>query len=450
MTTILDRRAVLAGLAALPLLAPRLSLAQASAALTRGFVMGEDAGLVPGSEADQSATLQAAVDLAAGLGLPLRLTGGRYLASGINLPNGSTVSGLAGSTVLVDGAGRPVFVAAYADGVSVSSLVLEGGGSTDGRSGLIDLGFCDGFALRDLTIRSASGNGIALYASAGDLRGVTLDNWGGVGILCIDGAGVTIADNDLRQGGLGGIHVWRDAPGADGTRITGNRIGPQVASSGTNGQEGNGINVFRANQVVVSNNVIFGAAFSAVRLNTAEDCVVSSNVCTDLGEIAIYAEFAFSGSVIADNIVDGAATGISITNFNEGGRLATCSGNIIRNITPVSRSNPDASPGGIYAEADVAITGNVIDAVPGFGILAGWGPYLRDVSVTGNVVRDCDIGIGVSVAEGAGRALVSSNLVSGSTRHAIAGMAWQDVTAPDLAAAAASYPQVTMAANSIG
>jgi hypothetical protein len=38
--------------------------------------------------------------------------------------------------------------------------------------------------------------------------------------------------------------------------------------------------------------------------------------------------------VIANNIVDGAAQGISMTNFDSSGPLATCTGNIVRNIYP--------------------------------------------------------------------------------------------------------------------
>ena len=47
--------------------------------------------------------------------------------------------------------------------------------------------------------------------------------------------------------------------------------------------------------------------------------------------MAIYSEFGFEGAVIADNVVDGAGNGISVTNFNEGGRLASVRGNIVRN-----------------------------------------------------------------------------------------------------------------------
>ena len=48
------------------------------------------------------------------------------------------------------------------------------------------------------------------------------------------------------------------------------------------------------------------------------------------------------------------------------------------------------------------MTGNVIENAPSYGIIAGWGKYLRDVAITGNVVRNADVGIGLSLTPGAG------------------------------------------------
>ena len=86
---------------------------------------------------------------------------------------------------------------------------------------------------------------------------------------------------------------------------------------------------------------------------------------------------------------------------------------------------------GIAAEADVAITGNVVeDAV--WGLQLGWGPYLRDVTATGNVIRRTRIGIAVSVAEGAGPAIIADNLISGAEQGAILGMRWAEVATAEL------------------
>ena len=47
---------------------------------------------------------------------------------------------------------------------------------------------------------------------------------------------------------------------------------------------------------------------------------------------------------------------------------------------------------------------------------------MRDVSVVGNVVRTARFGIAVSVANGAGTAVIAGNLIAGAKRGAIVGM----------------------------
>ena len=79
--------------------------------------------------------------------------------------------------------------------------------------------------------------------------------------------------------------------------------------------------------------------------------------------MALYAEFGFEGAVIANNIVDGAAVGVSVTNFDKGGRLAVVQGNLIRNL--LRQQPPGSDPNdtlGIGVEADTVVTGNVIEA----------------------------------------------------------------------------------------
>ena len=143
-----------------------------------------------------------------------------------------------------------------------------------------------------------------------------------------------IAGNTVRSAGNGGILLWRSTAGDDGTLVVDNRIENVANRSGGSGQYGNAINVFRANNVIVRGNRIRNAAFSAMRGNAASNLQIVGNTCTAFGEVALYAEFGFEGAMIANNIVDGAALGVSVTNFNEGGRLAVVHGNIIRNLVP--------------------------------------------------------------------------------------------------------------------
>ncbi len=67
---------------------------------------------------------------------------------------------------------------------------------------------------------------------------------------------------------------------------------------------------------------------------------------------------------------------------------------------------------GIFAEADTIVSGNVVEGAPQYGIGMGWGPYLRNVMARGNILRDCGDGISVTVAEGAGPAVISDNIIA--------------------------------------
>jgi uncharacterized secreted repeat protein (TIGR03808 family) len=223
--------------------------------------------------------------------------------------------------------------------------------------------------------------------------------------------------------------------GDDGTVVTGNRI-DAAARAGGSGQNGNAINVFRAGNVLVSENRITGAAFTAVRGNAASNLRVIGNACSDCGEVAIYAEFGFEGALIANNTIDGAAIGVSVTNFNQGGRLAVVQGNIIRRLTRQRPPGTDPNDGagiGIAVEADTVVSGNVIEEATSAGVAVGWGRHMRDVSVTGNVIRLVGVGISVSVSAGAGAAVIADNLIADTRSGAIIGMELKRPVTGDLA-----------------
>jgi uncharacterized secreted repeat protein (TIGR03808 family) len=198
--------------------------------------------------------------------------------------------------------------------------------------------------------------------------------------------------------------------------------------------------------VLVTQNRISDCAFSAIRSNAGSNCQMVANSCSRLGEVALYAEFGFEGALIANNIVDTAATGISVTNFNEGGRLAVVQGNIVRNL--FFRKTGEARGSGIAVEADTTVTGNVVEGAPAYGIIVGWGEYMRDVTVTGNVVRKSRIGIGVATASGAGAALITDNLIDGAQDGSIRAMQGPILTGPDLALESAeSFRNLAVYAN---
>jgi uncharacterized secreted repeat protein (TIGR03808 family) len=294
--------------------------------------------------------------------------------------------------------------------------------------------------------------GLALDRSAGRVQSCRIAKAVDVGIRAIESAGLSITDNIVVDCADGGILVHRWTEGEDGTLVTGNRVERIGAASGGTGQYGNGINVFRAHGVIVANNRIADCAFTAVRANSANNVQIIGNNCARCGEVGIYSEFSFAGALIANNVIDNAATGISVANFNEGGRIAVVSGNIIRDLTGRGPYvDETASFGiGIAVEADASVTGNVIEGAPRAGMLLGWGPYLRDVAATGNVIRQAPLGIAVSVVEGSGSVLINNNIISGADKGAIVGMRWAKPVSGDLArTGAAEFPNLMIERNAI-
>jgi uncharacterized secreted repeat protein (TIGR03808 family) len=323
--------------------------------------------------------------------------------------------------------------------------------SAAGVNGLVEVEDSTGVTFRQCTFRNSGANGIAANGSAVTVEDCDFAAMAAAAIHSQNGQGLTIRGNRISDCGNAGIRIWRDDAGPDGSIVSGNRIGKIDFTDGGNGQNGNGVSIYKANGVIVSDNVIDGCAFSAVRVNSGNDTQIRGNTCTNSGEVAIFSEFAFSGSVIADNVVDGAATGISITNLDQGGHLATCTGNVVRNIADHSANNPDTRPVGIYAEADTVVANNTVDTVPGIGIVAGYGPYVRNVVVSDNVVTGAQTGIAVSVVQdkSPGPVRVSGNIVGAGAQHGIVGMEWDKIVSDDLGKDAGRYPNVTVADNTV-
>jgi uncharacterized secreted repeat protein (TIGR03808 family) len=349
--------------------------------------------------------------------------------------------------------GPSLVSATGADWISLGNVTLDGGDRPlpAGR-GLVHIAEARGVRIVDCEIVASGGHGVMLEGVEGEVSGTRVSRADAAAIFSRDARGLRIAGNTIRRAGNNGILVWRSKAGDDGTLVVDNRIEETAARAGGSGQNGNAINVFRAGNVIVRGNRISGAAFSAVRGNAASNLQIVGNTCTGLGEVALYAEFGFEGAVIANNTVDGAALGVSVTNFNEGGRLAIVQGNLIRNLAPKRADGTD--PGdiagvGIGVEADTAVTSNVIENAPTAGIYLGWGRYQRDVSATGNIVRSAGIGIAVSVAPGAGAAVIADNLITGARRGAVVGMDRHAAVTGDLASGGDRYAHLTISGNRV-
>jgi uncharacterized secreted repeat protein (TIGR03808 family) len=409
--------------------AASLATPAAAAPLATFGVDATQLGVRAGGGADQTAMLQAAIDKAAGARVPLMLGPGEYRAAGLKLPSYSQIVGVRGATRLVFAKNmlNAVLVSAVgAEHITLAGLVLDGADrALPENSALVHFNQCSELRITDCEIVNSGRAGLRLDAVQGAVTDNTIVNSADVAIYSLDARGLMISGNTVRGGGNGGILVHRSQQGDDSTLILDNRIEDIRNVAGGSGQYGNAINVFRAGNVIVRGNRIARASFSAVRGNAASNIQITGNTATDIGEVAIYSEFGFEGAVIANNTVDGAALGIAVVNFNEGGRLAVVQGNLIRNLKNKRPAGTDPNDGagiGIAVEADVAVSGNVIEGAPNAGISVGWGAYMRDVSITGNVVRNARHGIALSVSSGAGNAVVTGNLISGAAKGAIVGM----------------------------
>jgi uncharacterized secreted repeat protein (TIGR03808 family) len=392
-------------------------------------------GLRPDADDDQTATLRRALTGAARERAGVHLPPGRFRIAGLTLPPGSRLIGAGvGATVLVQAGAEPILTARDGEGISVHDMTLEGHPTATGATPLIAFVDVAGLHIADLAVSRAGGTAMRLERCGGRIERCAISD-ADIGLFSLDATGLQVVGNVVDRCRNNGIQIWRSQKGYDGTQVLANRIARIAAEAGGSGQNGNGINIFRAGGVIVAQNIVRDCAFSAVRNNAGDDVQILGNSCTDLGEVAIYAEFTFEGCIISNNLVDRANVGVSITNFNEGGRLAVVSGNIVRNLS--RRFNPakGAYDGGIgiAVEADSSVTGNVIEGAEVAGIAIGYGAYQRDVLCSGNVVRRCGYGVSVSVAAGSGPAQIAGNILSECSLGRVGGFDHDKVVTGDLA-----------------
>lgn len=430
---------------------------EAARATQLASMLGRDAsqfGVRPGSPDDQTRALQRAIDDAARAFVPLALPPGVYRTGTLHLANGTQLVGVRGATRLVFGGGQSMLLGEGAGHVGVSDITFDGGNiPLPARHGLIHCFAGQDVRISDCEIINSGGNAIWLEQVSGDISGNIITDTAVTAITSFDAQGLIVSRNTITRTNNNGIEILRYRIGDDGTLVADNRIEDIKAGPGGSGQYGNAINAFRAGNVIVRGNRISNCDYSAVRGNSASNIQITGNSVSDVREVALYSEFSFEGAVISSNTVDGAAFGVSVCNFDQGGRIAVVHGNIIRNLLPkrpIGTAPDDAAGIGVYVEADSAVTGNVIENAPAFGIVAGWGEYLRDVAITGNVIRKAFAGIGVSVAAGAGTALVNNNMISEAPRGAVVGLDHARAVTADLSADGAQrYAQVVIGSNAV-
>lgn len=426
-------------MSATPMLATvAVTAGTALAASGHALILATDLGLKPDAKGDQSPAFRKAVTTAAERGGALLIPAGTYRLSDIHIDRSLAIYGIRGLTKLVTTSGDGL-LAIEATSVTLDGLSFEGGKtSAESERDLVTAQGSPGLTVQNCSFSNFAGNGLMLKECSGHILHNRASDIGRTGIFALDSKGLEITGNDLEDIGNNGIQVWTSEQRPDGTIISGNRIERVRFDNGGTGQNGNGIVVFRAGNVIVSHNRVSDCAYSAIRNNSGRNCQIVNNSVSRLHETAIYVEFAFDGAVVSGNIIETAADGISITNFDYGGRLAVCANNVIRGITG-GGSDPERRGIGIGAEADTLITSNVIEAAAYCGIHVGWGPQTRNILATGNLIRDCPIAIIASVSEGAGPLSITGNMIAQSGK-AIIGMDHTITKTGELTAVGADIP----------
>jgi uncharacterized secreted repeat protein (TIGR03808 family) len=393
--------------------------------------------------------LQNAIDKARSSGDVAKIPPGASYVSQLRISGNLRLLGAGADSRLVGTGLGPMLTIERADRVAIENVGFDGGGGKPGgESGLIEARDVGNFSFSDCRIERASGYGLKIERCGGRIERSFFRGLSEAAIHSLDGAALSIAGNRVEDCGSNGIQVWRSAKGPDGTIIRDNRVERVRADRGGDGPYGNAISVFRAEGVSCAGNIVRGAAFSAIRYNSSSNALITGNNCSDIGETAIYVEFAFEGAIVSSNVIDGASTGVSVTNFDQGGRLASVTGNTLRNLVrPAPQGGVENFGVGIHVEADTVVSGNAVDNANFAGLTLGYGVGLSNVLATGNALSDCGYGIAVSVAPGAGGATIRDNRISRVRRGAIVGMAWEKIAASDLVAEATKYPLLTIAGN---
>ena len=418
----------------------------------RGAISPQDYGIEPGALDPASAAFMRMLKDSSARNTPVFLPPGHYQIGDIELPENVRIEGVAGATRLIYTGSGKFISGRTTKRLHLSNLVIDGANRwlADDQPGLLTLKGIESLRIEDCDILGAAKFALWAERCRGRISGNAISGAAESGIYAVECSAFEITSNRVSDCGNGGILVHRWTKGQDGTIVSGNRVSRIAATGGGTGQNGNGINIFRADDVKVSDNHISDCAFTAIRSNAGSNVQITDNHCTRSGEMAIYSEFGFEGAIIANNLVDSAANGISACNFNEGGRLAVITGNIVRNLKLTAPYSEDGQffGIGIQAEAETVVSSNVLESIPRWGMVLGWGPYARNISATGNIIRKAPVGCAASVVEGAGPILIRDNQFAEIGDAAIAGFRWhQKVTGELVAAGSTAFPHLDIGGN---
>ncbi|MEW6642966.1 MAG: TIGR03808 family TAT-translocated repetitive protein [Pseudomonadota bacterium] len=403
---------------------------------------GADYGMVAGTGTDQTANFQAAINAAQTQGLPLFIPAGSYSITTVNITAPIEIYSAAGNAVIQGYQRSPTInvapsgSAASFGPVYLHDLTVTGqfqsypAGLTN--PALISVTNVSGAAIERCSLLQSGSHGIYLdQCTGGVIKDCTVSQPAQFGIYSVDNNGGLLIDNNrVLYAGNNGIYIQRSSASGDQSIISNNLIGFTSANAGGTGPYGNGVIVYLSDFVKVQGNMIYSSAFSAIRFNGSSFAEVTGNQCYSSSEVAIRIEAAqsntpFFGGIVANNIVDTAGTGISISNSNNGARETIITGNQVYSCSNNSFPGYQTWGTGIWAEADVVVNDNIVDNCADWGIViyptnnGSLGTQKISAQAMNNTIKNCSGGIGFYQADTTyGRAFVGGNVVNGFTTTA--------------------------------
>lgn len=399
--------------------------------------------------------LSAALRDAARTGGAVRLPAGVTATRALDIPDGVTLVGAPGRSILKLVGPGPLLSANGASRIALESIVFDGGGAyIDPKRGLLDFTDVVHLSIHGCAIRRSSARGVNLLHCGGRFGQNTIEHVHDAGYYSLDGLGVDIDGNHVRECGDNGVQVWTTSAGRyEGSRIHNNLIEDIHNISGGDGPYGNGVLIWGSGSLRVENNRIFRCAFTFVRNNAGHDVAVVGNICKGCGERAMFAEFGAKRSIFRDNRIEDAEHGIAVVNSEYGTDIGSVTGNTIVNLRETraeAASTPDAyRRTAILAEKNCDISGNRIVGPAWIGI--GLGGWRENIRAEGNTLIGVDYGFVFATGEGAGLGVIAGNKITGARKAVIAAAAGPNLLPGDVSApgAAAKYPKLVVRDNEV-
>jgi uncharacterized secreted repeat protein (TIGR03808 family) len=409
------------------------------AAMALGATSVFAAAARPAIADDQTRILQARIDAAQAGNGELALEAGVYPVASLNVTAPIVITGMPGKTILQGLTSGPILSVNTTTNVTISGVVFDSTAIAPTTTENLETTYqllayqCTDILVEKCIFRNAKTSGAGFDACTGRVLGNQFHEVGQIalrvgrffgGYTPDKSRGMEISGNHLHDLGNGGIYVFHNGETSDedGTIVTNNHI-ETVASGSGNGQYGNAIDVYNANNVIVANNRIAGCDYSGVRVVSSKHCQVIGNNISRTADCAIFVEFAFESVVVSNNVVEDVNLGIQLSGGgNVQGYVAVCANNIVRNVNRVG-TNPQASNfiGIDIASVATNCIGNVVENVganehgPGIGILVIDWSASHFHQVQSNIIKDAACGIGLVLGEGAAKVNVSGNTIIAAT-----------------------------------